>query len=396
MCTGLKHSDDSVHWADPALAAELGPSRTRTTSTGMTASGEATHPSTPCPELEVPVPGGPLSEASREGALSLNHSSPSPSVLLVVGAPLGHRRHRSPRSGPSRRGHVSRDGARPDLKSEIRAEVKDALLALLPEFKASLASQAPPQASPALPSVPLQGNASPAVVPSTPSQLEPEPRPGSSGEPLERDALSFRGASPLTPLPSPGEHMQEEEGDADLVPYHWTVLPPSWCHQFEQGKIVAFSPDLSSPLGWKRRDDVQIKFATSDEGVTIFKYRLKPWSASEPTPSATKISTTATFDAVRAILVNRLLNPSQTYSVNTAYGLAMVEFGPLRRYSVNTAYGVAMVEFGPASFFPDPGQKSLDVASMLEKAVDHGRSSARHPTIHSSQPSLLQPGRTPG
>ncbi|MPC66313.1 hypothetical protein E2C01_060462 [Portunus trituberculatus] len=48
-------------------------------------------------------------------------------------------------------------------------------------------------------------------------------------------------------------------------------------------------------------------------------------------------------------------------------------------HSLNTAYGLAMVEFGPTAFFPESGQKSLDVASMLEKAVDHGKSSARRP-----------------
>ncbi|MPC32535.1 hypothetical protein E2C01_025852 [Portunus trituberculatus] len=328
-----KRGDASVHWADPALAAELGLSRTRTTSAGTTASGEATRPSSPCPEREVPVPGAVLSEASGESVPSPLHSSPSPppspsrgssprrssphkrrssssvhkrsrtsrnpkrshrkqsgrersrvkrsrhtrSVSRASSAysltspstspspsPTRRRHHRSRRSDPSRSGHVLSDGTRFNLRAEIRAEVKEALLALLSDFKASLA----PQVSSALPSGPIQG--------------------------------------------------------------------------------------------WRRRDDVQIKFATSDEGVTIFKYRLKPWSASEPTPSTTKISTTSTLDAVRAMLVNRLLNPSQAHSLNTAYG-------------------VAMVEFGPTAFFPESGQKSLDVASMLEKAVDHRKISARRP-----------------
>ncbi|MPC66317.1 hypothetical protein E2C01_060465 [Portunus trituberculatus] len=76
--TASKRGDASVHWADPALAAELGLSRTRTTLAGTTASGEATRPSSPCPEREVPVPDAVLSEASRESVPSPLHNSPSP------------------------------------------------------------------------------------------------------------------------------------------------------------------------------------------------------------------------------------------------------------------------------------------------------------------------------
>ncbi|XP_076059425.1 uncharacterized protein LOC143036054 [Oratosquilla oratoria] len=161
----------------------------------------------------------------------------------------------------------------------------------------------------------------------------------------------------------------------EFRPFSWCDLPRSWEYSFGEGhKLVAWSPDYSLPEGWRRRDDVILKWANDEEGATVL-YKIRPLSAPASTPS--RISTSNTLDALGALLENPRLNPDG-------------------HMFVDRSGDSPAVAFSPNAWFPqEKGEKALDIPALFERAQDQPKTVPPRRHIPSSFPVVLPPPFAP-
>ena len=137
-------------------------------------------------------------------------------------------------------------------------------------------------------------------------------------------------------------------------------------------ELVAYASDEARSGAWRRLGNVQVRLGSRDGDNPEVLYRAKPLST--PTPLPTKLSPTATLDAVSVLLNNPRATTSQSHSIDSSGD-------------------APCLEFAQSAYFPgERSLKPLDVASMLEKASDHGKSSTRRP-VPPSVPCRLPPTR---
>ena len=139
-----------------------------------------------------------------------------------------------------------------------------------------------------------------------PAHEEP-PSPAPVG-PGDGEAPQPPSPSPSPPAPSPAA----TTGPCEFLPFSWRDLPQSWEYSFgEDGRLVAWSPDDTRPEGWRKRDDVVLKWANDAEGAKVL-FRSRPLSA--PVPASSRVSASATLDAIGVLLGNPRLNPEALVS----------------------------------------------------------------------------------
>ncbi|XP_076036268.1 uncharacterized protein LOC143022131 [Oratosquilla oratoria] len=161
----------------------------------------------------------------------------------------------------------------------------------------------------------------------------------------------------------------------EFRPFSWCDLPRSWEYSFgEDHKLVAWSPDYSLPEGWRRRDDVILKWANDAEGAKVL-YKIRPLSAPASTPS--RISTSNTLDALGALLENPRLNPDG-------------------HMFVDRSGDSPAVALSPNAWFPqEKGEKALDIPALFERAQDQPKTVPPRRHIPSSFPVVLPPPFAP-
>ncbi|XP_076055410.1 uncharacterized protein LOC143033799 [Oratosquilla oratoria] len=161
----------------------------------------------------------------------------------------------------------------------------------------------------------------------------------------------------------------------EFRPFSWCDLPRSWEYSFGEGhKLVAWSPDYSLPEGWRRRDDVILKWANDEEGAKVL-YKIRPLSAPASTPS--RISTSNTLDALGALLENPRLNPDG-------------------HMFVDRSGDSPAVALSPNAWFPqEKGEKALDIPALFERAQDQPKTVPPRRHIPSSFPVVLPPPFAP-
>ncbi|KAK8394259.1 hypothetical protein O3P69_006450 [Scylla paramamosain] len=262
------------------------------------------------------------------------------------------RRSRTP-SGVLRRGL--------DDVVDWKQKVKEVLFDILPSCLAEAGLGLPPAAPPAPTPAPHASPRAPAA-PSTSTTLAAvymppgQPTQGGACSDDEDEISSSLNQIP-PPSPPPPHDVSPPLAAADFRPYNWLPLPPTWVHQTEMGKLVAYAPDEARPGTWRRLDDVQVRLGYRDGGNPEVLYRAKPLST--PTSLPTKLSPTAPLDAVSVLLNNPRATTSQSHSIDASGD-------------------TPCLEFALSAFFPgERSLKPLDVASMLEARLEARQSAAR-------------------
>ncbi|KAK3895260.1 hypothetical protein Pcinc_001010 [Petrolisthes cinctipes] len=357
-----KRDGSSLAWVDPILGADLGLFRTRYPSSCLSESQGLEPPE--AREIEPPSLGGTTTPSQ---GLSPRETSESVALVLLTTSPSSSS---SSSSGsfpsPARK---SRKGKRGGDSPSSRKIVK-IFHALIPHaFPGASVAQPPAVATePAL--FPLPPAAAPVEGASPPGDVGvlfvPPVSPGlesPSGDVAEELVTS----APPSPSPPPS-------GDGYL-PYSWSLLPPTWTHSSEEGRLVAWSPDTAQPDVWIRRDDVLVKWGADEKGEAIPFYKVRPISA--PVPTSSRVFSAATLDAMGFLVEYSQLHLSGAWRIDRSHG--------------NTA-----LLLSPDAYFPgDKGEGDLDIPALLLKSLDHQRNNAPRKPPPPSFPVILPHSRAP-
>lgn len=286
---------------------------------------------------------------------------------------------REPKEGAGGEGALAAQVAA--LLPSLIGPVIDSAMSRYPAFRSSQAGEAPPQVQP---SGELRVRASsvtlppgPYLRPYTPAEevglggpsyeQPPSPPCGGWGDGVE----DHRRSSPSPSAPSPPSTRDSYE----FLPFSWCDFPHSWEYSFgEDNKLVAWSPDSSLPEGWRRRDDVFLKWANDTEGAKLL-YKIRPLSA--PIPSSSRVSTSNTLDAIGALLENPRLNPEG-------------------HMFIDRSGDSPAVALSPDAWFPqEKGEMALDIPALLERAQDRPKAVPSRRFPQSSFPVVLPPPLAP-
>ncbi|XP_076055157.1 uncharacterized protein LOC143033549 [Oratosquilla oratoria] len=354
----LKSADDPppLVWADPALGVELGLVRPRHPSPYVSETSVGAQPGPlgvqgdESDVAEYGVPERP--QASRQPHTSDHQGSLKPLRLALSSTPtnssssLVHsrepgrksrskKRSASPRSRtlslsppstasppnspslprspfPRRKSHKGRE---PEDETRGEGTLAAQVAALLPSligpvlesalshYPAFQAAQIKTHPSPEQPPIEPTALAPPPTLPPGPSLRPSVPATGiglegpSQEEPPNQTSVGLDGVEDhySSSLPYPPTMTDSFE----FRPFSWCDLPRSWEYSFGEGhKLVAWSPDYSLPEGWRRRDDVILKWANDEEGAKVL-YKLLTTEASTRQDLASTISTVTAIAMMR-------------------------------------------------------------------------------------------------
>ncbi|XP_076038465.1 uncharacterized protein LOC143023748 [Oratosquilla oratoria] len=262
------------------------------------------------------------------------------------------------------------------LLPSLIGPVLESALSHYPAFQAAQIITHP---SPEQPPIEPTALAPPPTLPPGPSLRPSVPATGiglegpSQEEPPNQTSVGLDGVEDhySSSLPYPPTMTDSFE----FRPFSWCDLPRSWEYSFGEGhKLVAWSPDYSLPEGWRRRDDVILKWANDEEGAKVL-YKIRPLSAPASTPS--RISTSNTLDALGALLENPRLNPDG-------------------HMFVDRSGDSPAVALSPNAWFPqEKGEKALDIPALFERAQDQPKTVPPRRHIPSSFPVVLPPPFAP-
>ncbi|XP_045129176.1 uncharacterized protein LOC123514960 isoform X2 [Portunus trituberculatus] len=235
-----------------------------------------------------------------------------------------------------------------------RQKVKEILSDILPSCLAEAGLGVPPAAPPAptpAPHSPPQASAVPSTSTASVAVFLPPEQPTRGGTGSEdKDEASFPPLSQVPPPSSPPSYGISPLASVDFLPLlpftaslllwpQWTFTPTTGSPfpplGFIRWRWVSWWLTLLMRLTWER-------LGSRDGGFPEVLYRAKPLST--PTPLPTKLSPTATLDAVSVLLNNPRATTSQSHSIDssgdTPSGVRPVNLLPRRTLSETAGHGI--------------------------------------------------------